>query len=104
MTPEQFIYWLQGFMEVADPKSMDEKQLQVVKDHIALVLKKETPNRSLQIPILADPKMSTGEIKIITQPAIHPYQVGAAGNVCLSCGSSQCRGTGIGCRSLTVVC
>lgn len=44
MTPEQFVYWLQGFMEVQDPVALDEKQTQIVKDHLALVFKKETPN------------------------------------------------------------
>lgn len=44
MTPEQFTYWLQGFMETADPKSIDEKQTQIIKDHLALVFNKVTPN------------------------------------------------------------
>ncbi len=43
MTPEQFTYWLQGFMETADPKSIDEKQTQIIKDHLALVFTKVTP-------------------------------------------------------------
>lgn len=46
MTPESFVYWLQGFLEVANPKKMDEKQIQIVKDHLGLVFKKETPDRN----------------------------------------------------------
>lgn len=43
MTAEQFTYWLQGFIETADPKSIDEKQTQIIKDHLALVFTKVTP-------------------------------------------------------------
>lgn len=46
MTPEQFTYWLQGFMEVADPNKLDEKQTQIIKDHLALVFDKQTPDRT----------------------------------------------------------
>ena len=45
MTPENFVYWLQGFLEIEDPKTINEQQVQIIKDHVALVLKKETPNR-----------------------------------------------------------
>lgn len=44
MTAEQFTYWLQGFMETADPKSIDEKQTQIIKDHLTLVFTKVTPD------------------------------------------------------------
>lgn len=44
MEPLQFVYWLQGFMELADVKKLNEKQVQVLKDHIALVLTKKTPD------------------------------------------------------------
>jgi hypothetical protein len=46
MTTEQFTYWLQGFMEVANPTTLDEKQIQIIKDHLALVLDKQTPDRN----------------------------------------------------------
>jgi hypothetical protein len=47
MTAEQFVYWLQGYMEIEDPKVLDYKQTQIIKDHLALVFKKETPTRTL---------------------------------------------------------
>lgn len=46
MTPEQFVYWLQGFMEMADPSSLSETQTQQIKDHLKLVFDKQTPDRT----------------------------------------------------------
>jgi len=46
MTTEAFIYWLQGYFEISDAKTLNEKQVSIIKDHLALVLKKETPDRS----------------------------------------------------------
>jgi hypothetical protein len=56
MTPENFVYWLQGYFELNDAagtsttsvtpgtlKFLSEKQLQVIKDHLNLVLHKKTP-------------------------------------------------------------
>lgn len=50
MTSQEFVFWLNGFFEIADPKTMDEKQIQVIKDHIALVLNKVTPDRNKEAP------------------------------------------------------
>lgn len=50
MTSEQFTYWLQGFMETADPETIDAKQTQIIKDHLALVFTKETPSYSEEKP------------------------------------------------------
>lgn len=52
MTTEQFTYWLQGFMEVANPTTLDATQTQIIKDHLALVFDKQTPDR---VPGLFDP-------------------------------------------------
>jgi hypothetical protein len=46
MTPEQFTYWLQGFIEVENPKTLNLRQTKIIKDHLELVFKKETPNRN----------------------------------------------------------
>ena len=52
MTPEQFTYWLQGYMEIHHPscKSPNEialsaHQVQVIKDHLKTVFDKQTPER-----------------------------------------------------------
>jgi hypothetical protein len=50
MTSEQFAYWLQGFMEVANPIELDSSQTAVIKHHLALVFNKQTPNRPLTEP------------------------------------------------------
>jgi len=43
MTPENFVYWLQGYLELTEINVLSEDQLKKIKEHIALVLKKETP-------------------------------------------------------------
>lgn len=48
MTPNDFCYWLQGYLEIAEPKVIDEKDIQKIRDHLALVFKKETPAYALR--------------------------------------------------------
>ncbi|MND47891.1 hypothetical protein D3C80_387970 [compost metagenome] len=43
MSPENFVYWLQGAFELGQLDTLNEQQVKIVKDHIALVLKKVTP-------------------------------------------------------------
>ncbi len=45
MTPEQFVYWLQGFMEINDPVTIGEAETKVIKDRLALIFDKVTPDR-----------------------------------------------------------
>jgi len=52
MTPRDFVYWLQGYMEIQNPKTLGEKQVAIIKDHLSLVFKKETPERNLEDPDL----------------------------------------------------
>ncbi len=46
MTPENFVYWLQGFLEVGNPVTINKEQLRIIRDHLSLVFKKETPDRN----------------------------------------------------------
>lgn len=46
MNEREFCYWLQGLFEVGGVKALDETQVQIVKDHLALVFKKVTADRS----------------------------------------------------------
>jgi hypothetical protein len=50
MTAEQFTYWLQGFMEICNPETLDESQTQIIKDHLKLVFDKKTPDRTITMP------------------------------------------------------
>jgi hypothetical protein len=42
MEPINFIYWLQGYLEIQDPKAIDSEKVQIIKEHLALVLQKKT--------------------------------------------------------------
>ena len=56
MTPENFAYWLQGYFEINDAagpgvssaaqgkiRFLNNDQIQIIQDHLNLVLEKETP-------------------------------------------------------------
>ena len=49
MTPEQFVYWLQGFFEIADASgdspSLTDTQAVMIRDHLKEVFHKMTPDR-----------------------------------------------------------
>ena len=47
MTPNDFCYWLQGFLEVANPENMNEEQLKIVKQHLELVFKNVTGQKEV---------------------------------------------------------
>jgi len=59
-----FVYWLQGFLELTDAKAINEQQAKMIKDHIALVLTKQTPIR-FDIPGAASGALGTAAIGII---------------------------------------
>lgn len=37
MKPEEFCYWLQGYFEMSESKTLDERQVEVLKNHLNLV-------------------------------------------------------------------
>lgn len=55
MTPENFVYWLQGFFELTESKNLSESQVQVIKNHLALVFDKKTPVTPIVTPIKPQP-------------------------------------------------
>lgn len=43
MDQRDFIYWLNGFFELSAATTLNEQQVQVIKDHLNLVMTKVTP-------------------------------------------------------------
>jgi hypothetical protein len=37
MTSRDLVYWLQGLMELGDPKTLNEKQVDLIKKHLRMV-------------------------------------------------------------------
>lgn len=46
MTERDFVYWLQGYLEISNSNELSPEQIQIIKDHIKLVLDKKTPDRT----------------------------------------------------------
>ena len=44
MTPENFCYWLQGRLEISGVQPLTQEEVQVINDHLQLVMIKETPH------------------------------------------------------------
>lgn len=44
MDPQQFCYWLQGFAELNNGVPPNDMQWKAIRDHLALVFNKVTPN------------------------------------------------------------
>ena len=44
MDAQQFCYWLQGYFEISGSDKLTKEQIQIIRDHLQLVFKKETPN------------------------------------------------------------
>jgi hypothetical protein len=41
MTSRDFAFWLQGFIEINQPQTINKEQTQVIKNHLNLVFKHE---------------------------------------------------------------
>lgn len=42
LSAENFCFWLQGFFELTDVKTLSEKQVNIIKEHLELVFVKGT--------------------------------------------------------------
>jgi hypothetical protein len=55
MTGDQFVFWLQGYLELSQhlngPKDLNERQVEEIKNHLNLVLTKVTPNLPNQLTL-----------------------------------------------------
>lgn len=51
MTPEQFVYWLQGKLEDRDPIHVTEAEIQMIQEHLKTVFEKKTPDVTPSHPI-----------------------------------------------------
>lgn len=47
MEPLQFAYWLQGYFEVAEPNTLGEKEIHIIRQHLDLVFNKVTEGYTL---------------------------------------------------------
>lgn len=45
MNYEQFAIWLHGFLEISSAEEINKEQTQIIKDHLALLFEKKTPDR-----------------------------------------------------------
>ncbi len=81
MSPENFVYWLQGFLEISNCEhlTLDNTQIKIIQDHIELVLKKETPNYIFPTP----QPLTTPYNPFITTPS--PF---GPGTICSTSGSA----------------
>lgn len=49
-TPMDFCYFLQGFFEIEDPQTLNEIQTKLIKEKLAEVFQKVTPNKPAKWP------------------------------------------------------
>lgn len=43
MSPIEFCYWLNGYIEMSGAESIDKAKMDILKDHLKLVFEKKTP-------------------------------------------------------------
>lgn len=58
MTPEQFVYWLQGYLEAGNPQTIEAEPLTVIKEHIGKVLTYRPPVTFIPGPSISYPPLS----------------------------------------------
>lgn len=55
MTPENFVYWLQGYIELSKEKTLTSEQMQVIQEHLNLVIQNVTKK---EITVPSPPSLS----------------------------------------------
>jgi len=41
MSPQDFTYWLQGYLELSGAQALNEEQVTIIKEHLQLVFEKK---------------------------------------------------------------
>lgn len=47
MEAKDFVYWLNGYLEVANPSTIGEEETKMIKEHLKLVLTKVTQQKGI---------------------------------------------------------
>lgn len=74
LDPLAFAYWLQGFFEISEAKTLSEKQVKVLREHLELIFRK--------VPMIPASTVTTTSTDItvpITKPSIldlEPFEFG----------------------------
>jgi hypothetical protein len=88
MHSNSFVYWLNGFFELSGATTLDEKQVKIIKEHIAMTLTKVTPT-SYQSPVTIPPFGVERTIKNMGRDAYVQEQIRLfPGVICGSCGKT----------------
>jgi rubredoxin len=82
LTPENFCYWLQGFMELGAPSGLSSVQVEAIRDHLNLVFNKVTPDCAAT-PITLAPSAAT-------YPNFKCVECGWVGRADLPCENKEC--------------
>ncbi|WP_454889996.1 hypothetical protein [Serratia quinivorans] len=64
MTPQQFVYWIQGFAELSE-QAPSETQWNSIKEHLDLVFKKESRQATKAL-------LEHGRISLLSEPPTSP--------------------------------
>lgn len=80
MDATNFIYWLQGFLEIADPAMLDDEQITIIKNHIKLVLTKVTPEFDTKKSLRISDMSKLGDLECTKFPNIMKLSVD--GKIC----------------------
>lgn len=78
--PKAFVMWLQGFFELSGATSLNPTQVQIIKEHLALVLNKTTPTSYSPNITVNLPTFSTGP-----QCGVCKRLTSEEGGVCKKC-------------------
>jgi hypothetical protein len=85
VTAENFVFWLNGYFELGG-ENLSPQQVQIIKDHLALVFNKVTPSYDLgettipQIQTYAESQKAYTGIYVVTSTGENPRFYGYSPN------------------------